>query len=150
MTLVQAISEGTTPAQIEADPCLFQAVQSIACILESLGYARFAHGSVGYGGRLLGGTVRVAWRKLRGYVEYESERAGWQKKLGMVSVARRTGRPSQQSPNQSRSRCARRLPRLAAVDLDSPAIPKCRCESNKAFPNLCRCPSRESKDERRL
>jgi hypothetical protein len=28
---------------------------------------------------LLGGTVRVAWRKLRGYVEYERERAGSQK-----------------------------------------------------------------------
>ncbi len=42
MTLVQAISEGTTPSQIEADPRLFQAVQSIACILESLGYAVFA------------------------------------------------------------------------------------------------------------
>src|SRR5205809_7075761 len=42
MTLVQAISEGTTASQIEADPRLFQAVQSIACILESLGYAVFA------------------------------------------------------------------------------------------------------------
>ena len=29
MTLVQAISQGTTPSQIEADPRLFQAVQSI-------------------------------------------------------------------------------------------------------------------------
>ena len=28
---------------------------------------------------LLGGTVRVAWRKLRGYVDYERERAGSQK-----------------------------------------------------------------------
>jgi hypothetical protein len=41
MTVVQAISDGTTPAQIEGDPRLFQAVQSIACILESLGYAVF-------------------------------------------------------------------------------------------------------------
>src|SRR5713101_4657989 len=39
---VQAISDGTTASQIEADPRLFQAVQSIACILESLGYAVFA------------------------------------------------------------------------------------------------------------
>jgi hypothetical protein len=42
MSVVQAISDGTTPSQIEADPRLFQAVQSIACILESLGYAVFA------------------------------------------------------------------------------------------------------------
>ena len=80
MTLVQAISEGTTPAQIEADPRLFQAVQSIACILESLGYAVFARMvPLNVVDELLGGTVRVAWRKLRGYVEYERERAGSQK-----------------------------------------------------------------------
>ena len=80
MTLVQAISEGTTPAQIEADPRLFQAVQSIACILESLGYAVFARMvPLDVVGELLGGTVRVAWRKLRGYVEYERERAGSKK-----------------------------------------------------------------------
>jgi hypothetical protein len=76
MTLVQAISEGITPAQIEADARLFQAVQSIACILESLGYAVFARMvPLNVVDELLGGTVRVAWRKLRGYVEYKRERA---------------------------------------------------------------------------
>jgi hypothetical protein len=80
MTLVQAISEGTTPGQIEADPRLFQAVQSIACILESLGYAVFARMvPLNVVDEVLGGTVRIAWRKLRGYVEYERERAGSQK-----------------------------------------------------------------------
>jgi hypothetical protein len=62
MTLVQAISQGTTPSQIEADPRLFQAVQSIACILESLGYAVFARMvPLNVVDELLGGTVRVAW-----------------------------------------------------------------------------------------
>src|SRR5262245_53144296 len=80
MTLVQAISEGTTPLQIEADPRLFKAAQSIACILESLGYAVFARMvPLNVVDELLGGTVRVAWRKLRGYVEYERDRAGSQK-----------------------------------------------------------------------
>ena len=80
MTLVQAISDGTTPAQIEADPRLFQAVQSIACILESLGYAVFARMvPLNVVDELLGGTVRVAWRNLHGYVEYERERAGSKK-----------------------------------------------------------------------
>lgn len=82
MTLVQAISEGTTPSQIEADPRLFQATQSIACILESLGYAVFARMvPLNVVDELLGGTVRVAWRNLRGYVEYERERSG-SKKIG--------------------------------------------------------------------
>jgi len=80
MTLVQAISEGTTPAQIEADPRLFEAVQSIACILESLGYAVFARMvPLNVVDELLGGTVRVAWRNLRGYVEYERQRTASQK-----------------------------------------------------------------------
>src|SRR5438045_1277061 len=80
MSLVQAIAEGTTPSQIEADPRLFKAAQSIACILESLGYAVFARMvPLKVVDELLGGTVRVAWRKLRGYVEYERERAGSQK-----------------------------------------------------------------------
>jgi hypothetical protein len=80
MTLVQAISEGATPSQIDADPRLFQAAQSIACILESLGYAVFARMvPLNVVDELLGGTVRVAWRKLRGYVKYERERAGSQK-----------------------------------------------------------------------
>src|SRR5437867_11313083 len=80
MTLVQAISEGTTASQIEADPRLLQAVQSIACILESLGYAVFARMvPLNVVDELLGGTLRVAWRKLHGYVEDERERARTQK-----------------------------------------------------------------------
>ena len=83
MTLVQAIPEGTMPSQIEADARLFKAAQSIASILESLGYAVFARMvPLNVVDELLGGTVRVAWRKLRGYVEYERERAGSQKKTG--------------------------------------------------------------------
>src|SRR5205823_11984743 len=55
-------------------------VQSIACILESLGYAVFARMvPLNVVDELLGGTLRVAWRKLHGYVEYERERAGSQK-----------------------------------------------------------------------
>jgi hypothetical protein len=80
MTLVQAISDGTTPSQIADEPRLFEAVQSIACILESLGYAVFARMvPLNVVDELLGGTVRVAWRKLRDYVEFERTRTGSQK-----------------------------------------------------------------------
>ena len=98
MTLVQAISEGTTPSQIEADPRLFQAVQSIACILESLGYAVFARMvPLNVVDELLGGTVRVAWRRLAQNVTgattlNTNASAQVRKKLGVVSVAGRTGR----------------------------------------------------------
>jgi len=80
MILVQAISEGTTASQIEADPRLLEAAQSIGCILECLGYAVFTRMiPLNVVDELMGGTVRVAWRKLRGYVEYERERASSQK-----------------------------------------------------------------------
>jgi hypothetical protein len=80
MTLVQTIADGTTASQIEADPRLFQAVQSIACILESLGYGVYARMvPLNVVDEVVGGTVRVAWRKLRGYVEYERQRSASQK-----------------------------------------------------------------------
>src|SRR5262249_6765771 len=78
--LWEAIAEGPLPSQLEAAPRLFKDDQSIACILESLGYAVFARMvPLNVVDELLGGTVRVAWRKLRGYVEYERERAASQK-----------------------------------------------------------------------
>ena len=105
MSLVQAISDGTTPSQIEADPRLFQAVQSIACILESLGYAVFARMvPLSVVDELLGGTVRVAWRKLRGYVDYERERA----------VRKRIGNGFSGLPNRSID-IAKREPVLPSV-----------------------------------
>src|SRR5438132_9472193 len=80
MVLVQAIPEGSTAAKIEADPRVLEAAQSIGLILEGLGYTVFARMvPLNVVDELLGGTVRVAWRKLHGYVEYERERSGSQK-----------------------------------------------------------------------
>jgi hypothetical protein len=80
MVLVQAIPDGATASEIEADPRVLEAAQSIGLILEGLGYAVFARMvPLNVVDELMGGTVRVAWRKLRSYVEYERERAGSQK-----------------------------------------------------------------------
>lgn len=80
MVLVQAIPEGATAAKIEADPRVLEAAQSIGIILEGLGYAVFTRMiPLKVVDELMGGTVRVAWRKLRCYVEYERERAGSEK-----------------------------------------------------------------------
>jgi len=80
MVLVQAIPEGATAAKIEADPRVLEAAQSIGIILEGLGYAVFTRMiPLNVVDELMGGTVRVAWRKLRCYVEYERERAGSEK-----------------------------------------------------------------------
>lgn len=80
MVLVQAIPEGATASRIEVDPRVLEAAQSIGMTLEGLGYAVFARMvPLSVIDELMGGTVRVAWRKLRPYVEYERERAGSQK-----------------------------------------------------------------------
>src|SRR5437762_14099385 len=82
MVLVQTIPDGVTASKIEADPRILEAAQSIGIILEGLGYAVFARMvPLNVVDELMGGTVRVAWRNLHGYVEYERERAG-SKKIG--------------------------------------------------------------------
>jgi hypothetical protein len=80
MVLVQTIPDGATASKIEADPRILEAAQSIGIILEGLGYAVFARMvPLNVVDELMGGTVRVAWRKLQRYVEYERERAANQK-----------------------------------------------------------------------
>jgi hypothetical protein len=150
MSLVQAISDGTTPSQIEADPRLFQAVQSIAGILESSGYAVFAcMVPLNVVDELLGGTVRVARRNYVG-MSNTNVSAQVRKKIGngfSGSPNRSTGiaKPEPVSPS-----VRTRLTVTGALDLDLAAVSESRCEFNEAFPNLCRCPSRESENERWL
>src|SRR2546430_15393710 len=70
MIVVQSIPDGSTASEIEGDARVFAAVQAVGCILESLGsfvYARNVALSVV--GGLLGGAVRLAWRKGQCYVE---------------------------------------------------------------------------------
>ena len=94
------ISDGTTPCQIEADPRLFQRrpVHSLDSRISGL-CGLCADGSVDRSRRTAGRHMRVAWRKLRGYVEYERERAGSQKNCNGF-MARRTDR-SHRKPQPS-------------------------------------------------
>jgi hypothetical protein len=56
------------------------AVQAIGVILEGLGYSVYARiVPLQVVGDLMGGTVRLAWRKVRPYVEEERRRSGSQK-----------------------------------------------------------------------
>jgi hypothetical protein len=59
---------------------VFAAVQAVGCILEGLGYSVYARiVPLRVVGDLLGGTVRLAWRKVQPYVEEERRRSGSQK-----------------------------------------------------------------------
>ena len=75
--IVRSLDETSSPENLQADPALLQAAHSVAFILEALGYAVFKRiVRLETVDELLGGTVRVAWRKLRPYAEQERRRTG--------------------------------------------------------------------------
>jgi hypothetical protein len=77
---VHAIPQGATVADIEADPLLLEATHVIGITLEGVGYAVYARVvPLRIVEDLVGGSVRVAWRKIRPYAEFERKRAGSQK-----------------------------------------------------------------------
>lgn len=78
--LVHAIREGATAEEIEGDPRVCEAAQKIGIILEAVGYSVFARMiPLQVVDDMIGGTVRVAWKKLRPFIEFERQRAGNQK-----------------------------------------------------------------------
>lgn len=80
MVLVQSIPDGASAADIQSDPRRLEAAQRIGLILEGIGYSVFARiVPLSVVDDLLGGTVRVAFRKLRPYIEFERDRAGSRK-----------------------------------------------------------------------
>jgi hypothetical protein len=80
MIVVQSIPDGSAASEIERDARVFAAVQAVGCILEGLGYSVYARiVPLRVVGDLLGGTVRLAWRKVQPYVEEERRRSGSQK-----------------------------------------------------------------------
>ena len=77
---VQSLPENATLKEIEADPRALAAAHSVGIILEALGYSVFRRVvPLQVVDEFVGGTVRVAWRKMRLYVEGERARSGSQK-----------------------------------------------------------------------
>lgn len=80
VVLVQALPDDAEIAGIESDPRTLDAVHSVGIILEALGYAVYSRlVPLRVVDELIGGVVRVAWRKLRRYIEAERARSGSQK-----------------------------------------------------------------------
>ncbi len=80
MIAVHNIPDGSNASAIEADAGLLNAAHSVGVILEGLGYSVYARiVPLRVVADLMGGTVRLAWRKLRPYVEEERRRSGSQK-----------------------------------------------------------------------
>ena len=78
--VVQNLRDGAKPTEIQSDPRTLQAVRSVGIVIEGLGYAVFERiVPLRIVDNLVGGNIRVIWRKLRPYVEHERETSGSQK-----------------------------------------------------------------------
>ena len=78
--IVASIPDGSTAAQIEADPRVLEAALKIATIMEGIGYSVFARiVPLTVADDLVGGMARVAWRRFQPFVEEERVRTGTQK-----------------------------------------------------------------------
>ena len=80
MLIVHNIPESATAAEIENDTRIFEAASVVGITLEGLGYSVYARVvPLRVIGDLMGGTIRLAWRKLRPYIEEERRRTGSRK-----------------------------------------------------------------------
>ena len=80
MITVHSIPDGSSALAIEASADVLNAAHSVGVILEGLGYSVYARiVPLRVVADLVGGTVRLAWRKLQPYVEEERPRSGSQK-----------------------------------------------------------------------
>lgn len=80
MIVVQGIPDGSSASAIEADARVLNAVWAVGVILEGLGYSVYARiVPLHVVADLMGGSVRLAWRKMQPYVEEERRRSANQK-----------------------------------------------------------------------
>ena len=80
MLVVHNIPDDSKASDIEADTPVLDAAHVVGVVLEGLGYSVYARiVPLGVVADLMGGTVRLAWRKLRPYIEEERRRSGSQK-----------------------------------------------------------------------
>ncbi len=80
MLVVHDIPDQASRADIQDDPRVLDAVAAVGIILEGVGYSVYARAvPLTTVGDLMGGTIRLAWRKLGPYIEDERRRTGSRK-----------------------------------------------------------------------
>ncbi len=78
--IVASIPDGTIAAAIEGNQKMLEAALKIATIMEAIGYSVFARiVPLSVADDLIGGMVRLSWRKLRPFIEFERARSGSQR-----------------------------------------------------------------------
>src|SRR5205807_1400386 len=87
MIVVHSIPDGSSASAIEASVDVLNAAHSVGVILEGLGYSVYARiVPLRVVADLVGGTVRLAWRKLEPYVEEERRRSGSARITSCITV----------------------------------------------------------------
>lgn len=78
--VVQTIRDDATAVEIESNPTTLGAARSVGLVIEGLGYCVFERiVPLRIVDNLVGGNIRVIWRKLQPYVEYERARTASEK-----------------------------------------------------------------------
>lgn len=76
VVIVQSLPDDISLQDLEANPRALEAAHSIGIILEALGYSVYSRiVPLLVVDELIGGVVRLAWQKLRSYIEAERQRA---------------------------------------------------------------------------
>src|SRR5205823_13249336 len=74
------LPENASPAEVRSNPDTLKAARSIELVVEGLGYSVFERVvPLRVVDNLVGGNIRVLWRKLRRDVEFERDCSGSQK-----------------------------------------------------------------------
>jgi hypothetical protein len=79
--LIQTIlPDDASPHDVESSMETLRAARSVGLVVEGLGYAVFEHiVPLRVVDNLVGGNIRIIWRKLRRYIDFERQRTGSQK-----------------------------------------------------------------------
>ena len=78
--IVQTIRDDATAEEIESNPTILGAARSVGLVIEALGFSVFERiVPLRIVDNLVGGNIRVIWRKRQPYVEYERARTGSEK-----------------------------------------------------------------------
>jgi hypothetical protein len=77
---IDTLPDDVAPEVLEADPRMLDVAHSIGLILEAVGYAVYARiVPLSMVDDMMGGIVRVTWRKMERYVMHDRARSGSQK-----------------------------------------------------------------------
>ena len=123
------LPDDASPDEVESNVETLRAARSIGLVVEGLGYSVFERVvPLRMVDNLVGGNIRVIWRKLRRYVEFERDRGGSQKTFEWFQLL------AEQLERYKQGKTSLQM------GLTKPfATGKCRCEWGDGSPQQPKC-----------